>query len=71
MELPSSLKNLKIKLCPANGIFKINHRRPFGNRDNEAMELAVKAQMDVKIPVGVDKLFEVDMAQREYYPGTF
>ena len=35
------------------------------------MELAVKAQMDVKIPVGVDKLFEVDMAQREYYPGTF
>ncbi len=51
--------------------FIINHRKPCGNKDNEAMELALKSQKAVKIPVGQDKLYEVDMAHREYYPGAF
>jgi uncharacterized protein YccT (UPF0319 family) len=51
--------------------FIINYRKPFGDKDNEAMEVALKSQKAVKIPVGQDKLYEVDMAQREYYPGAF
>lgn len=34
------------------------------------MEAAFKAQKSVKLPVGQDKLYEVDMVQREYYPGN-
>lgn len=48
----------------------INYRKPFSDKDNEAMEVALKSQKAIKIPVGQDKLFEVDMAQREYYPGA-
>ena len=44
-------------------------RKAFRDRDNDTIEAASKMQKLIKIPVGQDKLHEVDIAQREYYPG--
>lgn len=47
------------------------NRKPFGDKDNDSMEAAFQAQKSIKLPVGQDKLHEVDMAQREYYAGNY
>ncbi len=48
----------------------IHIRKSFSDKDNDSIEAAFQLKKAVKLPVGPDKLFEADIAQREYYPGT-